>query len=131
MGTEEDKQLFYQHDCHWVYDHVTLNNPDFGKIAVFNNRVPSAGGGAHSAVHLLNPSYTDYDNNFMTDFDNGTYLPADFDWSYMAPDSIYTSGYRRSSDSKTATASFVTAAGATPAKSPPTVIWPGGTRHHW
>ena len=92
MGTEEDKQLFYQHDCHWVYDHVTLNNPDFGKIAVFNNRVPSAGGGAHSAVHLLNPSYTDYDNNFATDFDNGTYLPADFDWSYVAPDSIYTSG---------------------------------------
>ena len=36
MGTEEDQQLFYQHDCHWVYDHVTLNNPDFGKIAVFN-----------------------------------------------------------------------------------------------
>ena len=92
MGTEEDKQLFYQHDCHWVYDQVTLNNPDFGKIAVFNNRVPNAGGGAHSAVHLLNPSYTDYDNNFATDFDNGTYLPADFDWSYVAPDSIYTSG---------------------------------------
>ncbi|MDA0939447.1 MAG: aryl-sulfate sulfotransferase [Bacteroidetes bacterium] len=92
MGTEEDKQLFYQHDCHWVYDHVTLNNPDFGKIAVFNNRVPSANGGSHSAVHLLNPSYTDYDNNFATDFNNGTFLPADFDWSYVAPDSIYTSG---------------------------------------
>ena len=92
MGTEEDQQLFYQHDCHWVYDHVTLNNPDFGKIAVFNNRVPSENGGTHSAVHLLNPAYTDYDNNFATDFDNGTYLPADFDWSYVAPDSIYTSG---------------------------------------
>jgi hypothetical protein len=92
MGTEEDKQLFYQHDCHWVYDHVTLNNPDFGKIAVFNNRVPSANGGSHSAVHLLNPSYTDYDNNFATDFNNGTFLPADFDWSYVTPDSIYTSG---------------------------------------
>lgn len=92
MGTEADKQLFYQHDCHWVYDHVTLNNPDFGKIAVFNNRVPSANGGSHSAVHLLNPSYTDYDNNFATDFNNGTFLPADFDWSYVAPDSIYTSG---------------------------------------
>ena len=92
MGTEADKQLFYQHDCHWVYDHVTLNNPDFGKIAVFNNRVPSEDGSTHSAVHLLNPSYTDYDNNFATDFDSGTFLPANFDWSYVAPDSIYSSG---------------------------------------
>ena len=92
MGTEEDRQLFYQHDCHWVYDHVTLNNPDFGKIAVFNNRVPSDGGGFHSAVHLLNPAYADYDNTFGTDPTNGSYLPATFDWTYVAPDSIYTSG---------------------------------------
>jgi uncharacterized protein (TIGR02145 family) len=84
--------LFYQHDCHWVYDHVTLNNPDFGKIAVFNNRVSSDNGGSHSAVHLLNPSYNDYENNFATDFNTGTFLPADFDWSYVALDSIYTSG---------------------------------------
>ncbi len=92
MGSEEDKQLYYQHDCHWVYDHVTLNNPDFGKIAVFNNRVPDDNGGSYSAVHLLNPAYTDYDNNFATDFSDGTYLPVDFDWTYVAPDSIYTSG---------------------------------------
>lgn len=92
MGTSEDQQLFYQHDCHWVYDHVTINNPDFGKIAVFNNRVPSEGGGFHSAVHLLNPSYTDYDNSFGVDANTGTYLPTSFDWTYVAPDSIYTSG---------------------------------------
>ena len=92
LGTPEDKQLFYQHDCHWVYDHVTLNNPDFGKIAVFNNRVPDSNGALHSAVHLLNPAYTDYDNTFATDLFDGTYLPADFDWTYVAPDSIYTSG---------------------------------------
>ena len=92
MGEEEDQQLFYQHDCHWVYDHVTLNNADFGKIAVFNNRVPDDQGGAFSAVHLLNPAYTDYDNNFATDFNTGTYLPSGFDWTYVAPDSIYSSG---------------------------------------
>ena len=91
MGTEDDQKLFYQHDCHWVYDHVTINNPDFGKIAVFNNRVPSEDGGNHSAVHLLNPTYTDYDNNYDTT-NVGTYLPESFDWSYVAPDSIYSSG---------------------------------------
>ncbi len=92
MGNAEDKQLFYQHDCHWVYDHVTLANPDFGKIAVFNNRVPGDNDEAYSSVHLLNPSYTDYDNNYATDNDTDTYLPSDFDWSYTAPDSIYSSG---------------------------------------
>ena len=92
MGNAEDKQLYYQHDCHWVYDHVTLANPDFGKIAVFNNRVPGDNDAAFSSVHLLNPSYTDYDNNYATDSGTGTYLPSDFDWSYTAPDSIYSSG---------------------------------------
>ena len=92
MGTAEDKQLFYQHDCHWVYDHVTLANSDFGKIAVFNNRVPGNNDQAFSSVHLLNPSYTDYDNNFATETGTGTYLPSDFDWSYTAPDSLYSSG---------------------------------------
>ena len=92
MGTEDDQQLFYQHDCHWVYDHVTVNNPDFGKIAVFNNRVPAEDGSAFSAVHLLNPAYTDYENSFATDMADSTYLPNDFDWTYVAPDSIYSSG---------------------------------------
>ena len=92
MGNPEDKQLFYQHDCHWVYDHVTLANPDFGKIAVFNNRVPGDNDEAFSSVHLLNPSYTDYDNNYATETGTDTYLPSDFDWSYTAPDSIYSSG---------------------------------------
>ena len=91
MGAADDKQLFYQHDCHWVYDHVTLANPDFGKIAVFNNRVPGDNDEAHSSVHLLNPAYTDYDNNYATSSDS-TYLPENFDWSYTAPDSIYSSG---------------------------------------
>ncbi len=89
-GTPEDKQLFYQHDCHWVYDHVTLANPDFGKIAVFNNRVPGENGDPYSSVHLLNPSYTDYDNTFGSN--EGTYLPETFDWSYVPQDSLYSSG---------------------------------------
>ena len=86
MGTVDDKQLFEQHDCHWVYDHVTFANPDFGKIAVFNNRVPGENDEVYSSAHLLTPSYSDYDNLFATE--GGTYLPVDFDWSYVAPDSI-------------------------------------------
>ncbi|MGB1480878.1 MAG: T9SS type A sorting domain-containing protein [Flavobacteriales bacterium] len=90
MGTAEDQKLFYQHDCRWVYD-VSLGNPSFGKIAVFNNRVPSEGGGIHSAAHLLNPAYADYDNTFAVG-ENATFEPADFDWTYVAPDSIASSG---------------------------------------
>ena len=43
----------------------------------------------YSAVHLLNPSYTDYDNTFGSS--EGTYLPQTFDWSFPA-DSLYSSG---------------------------------------
>ena len=82
---------------------VTLANSDFGKIAVFNNRVPGNNDQAFSSVHLLNPSYTDYDNNFATETGTGTYLPSDFDWSYTAPDSIYSSGLSSFNAWKTAT----------------------------
>lgn len=92
LGSEEDQQLYYQHDCHWVFDHITLGNPDFGKIAVFNNRVPAGEDQLLSSVHLLNPAYTDYDNTYATDETTGQYFPAGFDWSYTATDSIYSSG---------------------------------------
>ena len=93
QGTADDKKLFYQHDCHWIYDHVTPGvNGDFGKIAVFNNRVPTDSGDVYSAAHLLNPSYADYDNSFGLNASSDTYLPLDFDWTYVAPDSIYSSG---------------------------------------
>ena len=73
--------------------------------------MPSENGGTHSAVHLLNPAYTDYDNNFATDFDNGTYLPADFEWVLRGP-RLHLHLCRRSSAWKTATASFAMAVGA-------------------
>ena len=41
-------------------------------------------------MHLLNPSYTDYDNTFGSS--EGTYLPQTFDWSYVPADSLYSSG---------------------------------------
>jgi len=92
QGSEDDKKLFYQHDCHWIYDNVAPGTGDFGKIAVFNNRVPTDSGDVYSAAHVLNPSYADYDNSFGMDASGDTYLPLDFDWTYVAPDSIYSSG---------------------------------------
>ena len=37
-GTEEDQQLFNNHDAHWVLDFVGETHPQFGKIGVFNNQ---------------------------------------------------------------------------------------------
>lgn len=39
QGIAEDQQLFFSHDIHWVNPKAEAENSDFGKMAVFNNRV--------------------------------------------------------------------------------------------
>ncbi len=76
-GDSTDQKLYYQHDAHWV--DVPLGHPDFGKIAIFNNRV----GEDFSSVHLLRPDYDFYSDSYL--MSGGTFLPTDFDWSYTRP----------------------------------------------
>ncbi len=76
-GDSTDQKLFYQHDAHWV--DVPLGHPDYGKIAVFNNRA----GADFSSVHLLRPDYDFYSDSYL--ISNGTFAPTDFDWSYTRP----------------------------------------------
>lgn len=87
-GTAADQQLHYQHAAHWLDAPYHLNTPDFGKIAVFNNRNPGATG-PYSSAHLIEPEWLVNDTSAayaMTGNDEAsTYAPMDFDWTWTAP----------------------------------------------
>ena len=38
-GDATAQTLFFQHDVHWVQRFISTTNPDYGKLAVFNNQV--------------------------------------------------------------------------------------------
>ena len=55
-GTAEDQTLFFNHDAHWVDQFLDFSHPDYGKIAVFNNRV----GADYSTVNIFTPPFDMY-----------------------------------------------------------------------
>ncbi len=79
-GDTVDQKLFFQHDAHWVDDFLEANHPQYGKIALFNNRV----GADFSTANILTPGWDMY--NWRYDLTDGTFLPADFDLTYTHPD---------------------------------------------
>ncbi|PHN07229.1 aryl-sulfate sulfotransferase [Flavilitoribacter nigricans] len=72
QGTEADKQLFFQHDVHWVAPQATAEDPAFGSIAVYNNRAP--GGRSPGQIVAAVPESGGYTYP-LTD---GVFEPADF-----------------------------------------------------
>ena len=86
-GTAEDQKLFFQHDARWAYEGIDFSDPNYGKVTVFNNRVPDeeAPGGFHSEACVLEPLYDLYENEYAMDLNTGTYLPLDFADIYAAP----------------------------------------------
>ena len=86
-GTADDQKLFFQHDARWAYEGIGLSDPNFGKVTLFNNRVPDADApsGYHSEACILEPVYDFYENEYIMDLTTGTYLPLDFDDVYTAP----------------------------------------------
>jgi len=86
-GTADDQKLFFQHDARWAYEGIGLSDPNFGKVTVFNNRVPDAEApdGYHSEACILEPVYDFYENEYTMDLETGTFLPLDFDAVYAAP----------------------------------------------
>ena len=88
-GTADDQTLFFQHDTHWIDDHVSLGHPHYGKIAVFNNRV----GTNYSTVNIINPIWDMYEWEYETN-PNGTFEPQDFDVTRTHPDTtaLYSTG---------------------------------------
>jgi hypothetical protein len=88
-GTAEDRQLFFQHDTHWIDDHLGLGHPQYGKIAVFNNRV----GSDYSTVNIISPTWDMYDWEYEVNL-NGTFDPQQFEVTRTHPDTtaLYSTG---------------------------------------
>lgn len=87
-GTEEDQQLFNNHDAHWVTDFLDLGHPQYGKIAVFNNQA----GPDFSTVNTIRPSWDMYSWSYLL-FD-GEFGPAAFDLTLTHPEptKVYSTG---------------------------------------
>ena len=79
QGTEDDKQLFFQHDVQWIDDHLTVSNPQYGKIALFNNQF----GDNFSVVSVINPPWVEY--GWMYSMDNEVWLPQTYDFNLSHP----------------------------------------------
>ncbi|MEM1217741.1 MAG: aryl-sulfate sulfotransferase [Bacteroidota bacterium] len=72
-GGVDDQQLFYQHDTHWAFDYLDQNNPYYGKLLLFNNRV----GEDFSQVNVMDPAWEMYG------------------WEYPAENGVWTSDFTR------------------------------------
>lgn len=86
-GDETDQKLFYQHDVHWIDQFHDGSHPDFGKFAIFNNRV----GSDFSTAVILDP--IDMYSGTYT-LEGGSYLPTDFDKTikHPTPSKMYSTG---------------------------------------
>ena len=82
VGDPEAQQLHYQHSAHWLDAPYLQNSPDYGKIAVFNNRNPGATG-PYSSAHLIQPQWNDSAGTFVES--DGVFAPESFDWTWTAP----------------------------------------------
>ncbi len=78
-GDAEDQDLFYQHDAHFIRDFVSPIDPNYGKIALFNNRV----GSDYSTVNILDPKFDMYDWAFIQG--GNLYEPQAFDLEKVHP----------------------------------------------
>lgn len=67
-GDSTDQWLYYQHDAHWILD-VPTSHPDYGKVALFNNRV----GDDFSTAEIFSTSWEMYISDYES-FD-GTFPP--------------------------------------------------------
>jgi hypothetical protein len=83
-GTADDQLLHFQHDVRWAYEGLQLSDPNYGKVTVFNNRVPDSTG-MHSEASIIEPVYDLYENLYVMDPVTNTYLPSNFDDVYAAP----------------------------------------------
>jgi len=88
QGDSTNQKLFYPHDIHFIDDHLTGANPQFGKMAAFNNRV----GDDFSTVNIWNQGFDMY--KFQFPFDGDKFGPDDFDVTLMHPEptKLYSTG---------------------------------------
>ncbi len=73
QGTNNTQKLFFNHDANWIEDYISKNDPNFGKISVFNNRVNNF----YSTVNIIDPQYDPITNTFP--YNNSSFAPENFD----------------------------------------------------
>jgi len=84
MGDSVDQKLFFQHDPHWIGQGLDESDTDLGKLLLFNNQA----GKDYSTVNIFAPQWSDTGYEML---DNGTYAPADFEFTYQpeVPQDLY------------------------------------------
>jgi len=75
-GVEADQKLFFQHDVHWVNPNAKLGENDFGKIALFNNRLPNDQSSGNIISTLKEGTYQ---------FENSVFSPSTFERIVLYP----------------------------------------------
>ena len=81
--SELEQRLFFSHDIQWINSQATEEDPDFGKMVVFNNRLPN---NTSSANIFLTP--IDTENKKYTSNSEQIYGPEDFTRVITHPDSV-------------------------------------------
>ena len=77
-GSEQDQKLFGAHFPHFIPDIYT----DGGKILIFNNGLGRSAN--FSTVNIINPPLT-VNGNYTMSNPGDSFLPNDFDWTYIDP----------------------------------------------
>ncbi|MEM6698455.1 MAG: aryl-sulfate sulfotransferase, partial [Bacteroidota bacterium] len=66
-GASADKKLYFQHDARWINPNALEGEEDFGKISLFNNRLPSGQSSANIVQTMTNGQYQLQNNRFLPD----------------------------------------------------------------
>ncbi len=80
--TSQTQQLFFSHDIHWMNPQAGPDDADFGKMAVFNNRLPN-----NTSTANVFQTPVDIENNEYLFDPELTYGPASFSRTIIHPES--------------------------------------------
>jgi len=79
-GDSTDQLFFFQHDAHWIDDFLDPSHPQYGKIAVYNNRfTPTT-----SVASVITPPWEMYDWKYLDD--GNIFLPETYDFNISHPE---------------------------------------------
>jgi hypothetical protein len=100
-GTSADRQLFLQHDAHWIEDGL----PGAGNLLMYNNQAGTPTGETYSTIVEITPPCNP-DGSYFLGLQGGAYGPVAPTWVYKAdpPGSFYSpaiSGAQRLVDGDT------------------------------
>ena len=76
----DDQLSFFQHDAHWILDGISPSDPNFGKMAIFNNRI----GADFSAANIISPPWDMYEWKYTKT--DGLWGPVFYDEIFTHPE---------------------------------------------